>query len=707
VAAVFLIVFIFSTALSSSISMDLAEGNYVPWVWHNSHIFIQSDGSIEPSSAPIEKSGNVYRFTTDVFSGIAIQRNDIVLDGNGHKVLGNYYGTGLLLQNVSNITVQNVQVQYFSQGIYLDNCNESTLKGNTIYKSDIEVYQSSGSQIMENNVGRDVSIDFSSDINVTSNNASSISLSWSKNIQISNNRVSDAKRVDVQLSSTNYTEGIYIDNCDTCQIINNTIENKNVGLDIWQSTNLTFSKNVLSENQVGFKMWGSDLIHYTQNIDTTNTVDGKPVYFIISKSDFQVPNEAGWIAAINCKNITVRNWISTPNWDAILFVDTSNLSIVNCTISGNYNAVRFDNVTDSTITENTMSDNLYSAFYAERTEHCLIKDNQIVNNQNFFNILQSENNTIFHNDFVGNQTGYIEEDDWNTWDSGGEGNFWSTFTCVDFNHDGISDVPYLVDLSSNSTDNFPLALPRIYQSSVLENQTGTSSILAVPQEYINYTITDVNETIWAEVQEVCPTHFSTPNGSDLPLLYAMPPNTTDIHVFLNGNEIQWSNFNAIDPATKNQTDIGNLQMIYSLLKSPPTDFLLEINYKHPIQVVNGSYMFLYNLNVSSYLSPFSAKSVAEFNVKLQDLPPNATDLNVFTMGSEEGGKSVNLTLDKNADGATCTFYIVSEYNHELPGDIVMILRPSVVPEFPVWIFPFLSVATAIVIAIYKKKRNRD
>ena len=45
----------------------------------------------------------------------------------------------------------------------------------------------------------------------------------------------------------------------------------------------------------------------------------------------------------------------------------------------------------------------------------------------------------------------------NTWDNGIEGNYWSNYTGVDANHDGIGDSPHVLD--TNNTDNTPLMGP--------------------------------------------------------------------------------------------------------------------------------------------------------------------------------------------------------------------------------------------------------
>jgi parallel beta-helix repeat protein len=698
------------SAVSGAGLINLGFSTYVPWVWHNSGIFIQGDGSIQPVDAPIERLGNQYLLTNDIYGGgLSVQRSNCIIEGNGHKLLGSYYGTGLLLQNASNIIIQNINVQYFGQGIYLDNSNNSIIKSSSIDGCGISTFQSSNNQITGNTVGGDISIEYSINNTLNQNTASSISTSWSTNIIIRNNQISDAKRIDTQLTNANYTEGIYIDNSANTNVIGNIVERKNVGIDIWQSENTTLNGNTLSNNQVGFKLWGSDLQHNTQNIDNSNSVNGKPVYFLVNIANYQVPNNAGWIAAINCKNITVQNWISTPNWDGILFVDTQNSQIINSILSNNYNAIRFDQVSNSNITQNTINNNQHAAFYFEQTTNCAVTKNELFNNYFLFNILQkSTHNTLWNNDFLGNATGILGSDSTNAWNNSVGGNYWSAFTGVDLNNDKISDIPYLIDLNSNTTDNLPLMSPINNQTVVKQNpQSQAGPIFAMPEEYINYTITQINGAIWAKIDGTYPIHYSGDQTKDLPMVYPIPPNTTNIQVSINGAPLNWSNYDSIDPTAKHHTAIGDWQMINCLISPVPSDFLLEIHYEYPVQIINGSYTFLYDLNISPYLSPSSVRSIAYFTVQWQELPTNASRLTVFTTGSDSNWTKLNgLTIDGSTN-STAAFKIVSEYNKILPGDVAMVLSDSTIPEFPTWIICPLILTVSIGIGfLFKKKSER-
>jgi nitrous oxidase accessory protein len=70
----------------------------------------------------------------------------------------------------------------------------------------------------------------------------------------------------------------------------------------------------------------------------------------------------------------------------------------------------------------------------------------------------SENKSIYHNNFINNvvQAEFLANGT-AIWDERGEGNYWSDYNGTDSNHDGIGDVPYIIN--SNNTDLYPLINP--------------------------------------------------------------------------------------------------------------------------------------------------------------------------------------------------------------------------------------------------------
>ncbi len=695
IAAVFLLLFSAAAGLGSVIFVS--GGLYVQ---HYSSIFIWDDGTYEPASAPIQRIDNeVYVLTNDVYGGISLEKSDVIIEGNGHRIFGNW-GTGLLLKNVTNVTVRNLKILYFENGIYLENSNNTLLKNNTLFNCGIILAKNSiNNYITGNNVSSIISVESGNNNTITSNIAGGVSVAWSTNITVGNNVLSDAKSANATSVLGGYTEGISIDNSNDSYVFSNMIERKGLGVNIWYCNNLTFRNNVLKDNQFAFKLAGNSLQTNLQNIDTSNTVDGKAVYFLINVTDYTVPTSAGWIAAINCKNITVQSWTSTPNWDGILFAYTRDSKVVSSNLKNNFNAIRFDNVSNCLVNQNTIVDNQYAALCFKNTTDCTVTQNDVLNNYCFFDIWQNSlDNTFYHNNFVGNWTGTIDKDLGSVWDDGYEGNYWSCYTGVDLDKNGIGDSPFLIDVFSGEKDNHPKLTP--YGDKIEPPvQQGTSYVsLAMPEEFLNYTISDINGVLWAKIDGIYPLHMTNGLGQPLSLVYPTPPNTTNIHVKLNGEELIIRNYSEVDPLATHYTDIGSWSMIYCSINPASEDFLLEIHYEHPVETINGDFTFLYDLNISPYLSTSSVNSIAHFKVVLENTSLN---LNVYTTGFQGKWTQLNYNVIEE-EPLTVSFDIVSEYGKPLVGDIVFVLVDKTIPELSVVIVILCFVAVTGGIFVFRK-----
>ncbi len=124
-------------------------------------IFIHSDGSVDPGTAPIQRIGNTYTFTDDAYATIVVQKGSIVIDGAGHTLSGPYNGSEADLwvigqgpdqdangtytvgidaggKTVSNLTIMNLNVKNFTIGTYLWTAN-NTLAGNAFVENAVGI----------------------------------------------------------------------------------------------------------------------------------------------------------------------------------------------------------------------------------------------------------------------------------------------------------------------------------------------------------------------------------------------------------------------------------------------------------------------------------------------------------------------------------------------------------------------------------------
>jgi parallel beta-helix repeat protein len=121
-------------------------------------IYIRSDGSIDPPTAPIQRDGDIFIFTDNIINdSIWVERSNIIIDGNGYSLqsmTGQYYMSDFRLVGIKNVTLNNTSINGFPGGIYFrDSSNNSITRSNITNSSlGIELYNSSYNSIIGNNI---------------------------------------------------------------------------------------------------------------------------------------------------------------------------------------------------------------------------------------------------------------------------------------------------------------------------------------------------------------------------------------------------------------------------------------------------------------------------------------------------------------------------------------------------------------------------
>ncbi len=175
-------------------------------------VYIKSDGSV--SSSEITHNGDVYTLVDDISvtheSGIVIERDNMVLNGNGHAVSGTGYEDGIRASGRTNVTLRNITVKEFYWGVYLESSTNCTI----------------------------------SSCNVSANDFFGIRISYGENNTIFNNTITGNvdNGVDVSYSTSN-------------RIVGNTITYDNDGVMLAGGLNNTISDNVVLHNDVGVYLW--------------------------------------------------------------------------------------------------------------------------------------------------------------------------------------------------------------------------------------------------------------------------------------------------------------------------------------------------------------------------------------------------------------------------------------------------------------------
>ena len=124
-------------------------------------VYIRADGSIDPPDAPITIYDNItYTLIDNITSsadGIVVERDNIVIDGDGYTLQGTEsgYGFGVYLTGRNNVTIRNIRINAFIHGIYLHESKNNTISGNNLIKNEaagITLMSSSNNTVLYNEI---------------------------------------------------------------------------------------------------------------------------------------------------------------------------------------------------------------------------------------------------------------------------------------------------------------------------------------------------------------------------------------------------------------------------------------------------------------------------------------------------------------------------------------------------------------------------
>jgi parallel beta-helix repeat protein len=164
------------------------------------------------------------------------------------------------------------------------------------------------------------------------------------------------------LPSPLFGSGVYLLNAANCTLTDNNVLDSIYGIVISSSGNATLRRNTLTGNNYNLGIIASDQADYVNNVDDSNTVNGKPVLYWVGEDGLTVSSNAGYVALVNCTNITVENLQISGNYNGLLVVNTQHSTISGNALTGNCEALRMVNSPNNQVKDNNISGNIYNLY---------------------------------------------------------------------------------------------------------------------------------------------------------------------------------------------------------------------------------------------------------------------------------------------------------------------------------------------------------
>ncbi len=400
-------------AASHGDTIIVRDGMYIENIEVNKSLTIRSENGPESTIVRVENPGY------DVFS---VTADYVTISGFTVEGTTGWFGAGISLDNADYCNISDNHCLNNYHGIYIANSNKNSI-ANNICTSNLLAsifIQSSANNKLSGNDLCESGIWFDSDsiANYTHEIDDSNTVNgkpvyyWN---DVTGGRVPDDAGQVILLNCTNVAVedqnvnntsiGIEVAFSSNIAIINNTCSYNKYAIILSYSSNNKLNGNVMVED--GILISGNSLGDYMHEIDTSNTINGKPVYYWQNVDGGRVPDGAGQVIVANCTNIIIEDQDVTNASVGIAVAFSSDLAIRNNICSYNRFGILLEFSSNNRIEQNTANTNSLDGIRLRfHSNNNIIANNTAKNNSNSGILLLESNNNRITNNNVSNSTNY-------------------------------------------------------------------------------------------------------------------------------------------------------------------------------------------------------------------------------------------------------------------------------------------------------------
>ena len=300
----------------------------------------------------------------------------------------------VILTKCTGCIVSQCNLSDASVGLELAYCSMNTIEDNILTNNSVVAVDLDGSDNNENSIrdniiqGNNYGVDVdSSNMNIfqgnlLTNNGMGFSFDSCWKNSIIGNTIQDG------------SYGMFFDKSSNNLLTNNTIRNTSVfGLYLLSSSN-----NVLDSNAMihcSLMVYGNENTEYINDVDSSNTVNGKPVYYILGGRRTTIPDDAGEVILIDSSHCTIKGLNLNKGTIGILLAYSSH-NIIQGNIITNQSMIAVDlgsaNNDNNIVMGNIIQENGYG-IDLEYSKGNIIRKNRIVSNG--YGIFLSNTHQVF------------------------------------------------------------------------------------------------------------------------------------------------------------------------------------------------------------------------------------------------------------------------------------------------------------------------
>ncbi len=378
-------------------------------------VYIRADGSVDPITASIQQTGNLYTFTDDIYDEIVVERSFITIDGNGYSLHSpgdppfEFGAIGFKLKNVRNVLIRNTIIEDFKYGFWVESSRSISIYENSIVNagyslmvlgSDLTQYLHT---IDSSNTANDRPIYYVV-------NQSNLMINSASHPQIGYLAFINCYNLTIEEVSLTYSgQGLLLVNTNNSRIMGSNITENHLGLDIRFSFENTILENYIANN----RLWGINLYSSASNIISRNNV------YRNARGTVPRSANAGGIFLSNSDNNTLsRNNVTDHyvpndyNYDPSIKLEASS----NNTVSANYLANNhYGIICENNSQYNRFTENKIEKIYNEQGNNIGIwldgsSNNNISDNElaHYVTLYKASNNLISRNNITNSITAMYE-----------------------------------------------------------------------------------------------------------------------------------------------------------------------------------------------------------------------------------------------------------------------------------------------------------